>query len=654
MVVSGGDIFRFSINIYNDSAYSKEDKLFDRGDNVYIQVAMSRGGSPIRGAAVTAALKVSNGAITEDTVNLIEQFDGAYAASWPSAGHTADVYLVNVDTANPGGSGKTYFHLYSGSGVSSYRLDYNEDANKECILENKHLICVYDSVDNTDKLLLYLEQKDTGVSYSFKDTSFVNSAGRSEVTSDIRKMLFSSFSLSGQGEEIFSANIDMTAAAADMPDGLITYYDDLSDVDMSSIDSNSWIAQQFNPADIDKDCVLTKVTLAVNKIDQFYDLGYTQPLIVEIRTDDNGQPSDTVLASESISHEKVPNVASWFDVEFSSPPALNQGGSYWLVLKNYDEEWLGLYVYAWYVSLAPGYAGNMAYTQDRGATWNDNSAYYDMLFYAYGREEKPGTSFKLNVEMGSQNVDYLIYKLSGFDANLSSAVSDLFSSVSGSLGPNIEDDKYHIGNGTDYPVDYLAADEWTNFSALTDEQKYIAMYDNSDANDTVNNNVISWVYFPNANALNFKDVAARFEADREGIRIRYDTAGGISTNEAKYLLVFTQGDHSAIGRWMSTIVGGALPIPNFMSPSSSAPVMNFNSGIYYPAIKEAIEAEQTIDGHKIWVQEGRYSEAIVVNKGLVFEGGYNETYSSNTDFSTVIGSMVFKDGESKIDRFVIK
>jgi len=605
LVITGGDLFRFTVDVFRDPSYSENDKFFDEGDNVYMQVNMIQGGSPITGASVTATLKISGGTVVEDSINLADQGAGTYRNSWSSAGHTADVYLADIDITGPAGAGEACFHLYSGSGVSSYGMDYNYNGIENYILENKHLIAVYDNMDDTDKLLLYLEQKDTDVSYSFEDISDEYTAGRSEVTSSDRGMLFSAFSISQQGEGLSYANINMTAAPADMPDELLTYYDDITDNDIFSVDRGSWMAQQFDSADIDKDYVLTKVGMIVQKVELFDALGYTEPLIIEIRTDDSGLPGNTILTSETVPPEEVPVGLTWFDVELSSPIVLDQGGLYWLVLKNYDIEWLGWYVYGWWLSYAHSYPGKMAYSENQGSSWTDGSASYDMLFAVYGHEAKPDTSFQVDISMNSPDVDYLVYKLSGFDADLSGAIEDLFPVISGSLGPSVEDDKFHIGYGGDFAVDSLAPDVWTNYSGLTDPQKYIAVYDDSNSNDTVNDNIISWVYFPNANTLNFMDAGAWFEAGIEGIRLRYDTAGATTANEAEYLLVFSQGDYSIIDDWMPTIAAGSLPVPSFMGTPSALSVSVVPTG--WP-IGELIEGQ--------FSQSGLFT---VTNNGSVVE-----------------------------------
>jgi len=46
------------------------------------------------------------------------------------------------------------------------------------------------------------------------------------------------------------------------------------------------------------------------------------------------------------------------------------------------------------------------------------------------------------------------------------------------------------------------------------------------------------------------------------------------------------------------------------------PVHNLSTGLNYTSIQEAINANETWDGHMIFVEEGTYYEHLVVNKGI--------------------------------------
>jgi len=57
-----------------------------------------------------------------------------------------------------------------------------------------------------------------------------------------------------------------------------------------------------------------------------------------------------------------------------------------------------------------------------------------------------------------------------------------------------------------------------------------------------------------------------------------------------------------------------------MHPWSSLPVHNINTGLGYGTIQEAINADETLNGHTIFVETGTYYENVIVNKTLSFIG----------------------------------
>lgn len=55
--------------------------------------------------------------------------------------------------------------------------------------------------------------------------------------------------------------------------------------------------------------------------------------------------------------------------------------------------------------------------------------------------------------------------------------------------------------------------------------------------------------------------------------------------------------------------------------ADSFPVHNVNTGLNYPTIQKAIDANETLDGHTVLVDAGTYVEHLVVNKSLAIIGG---------------------------------
>jgi parallel beta-helix repeat protein len=71
-----------------------------------------------------------------------------------------------------------------------------------------------------------------------------------------------------------------------------------------------------------------------------------------------------------------------------------------------------------------------------------------------------------------------------------------------------------------------------------------------------------------------------------------------------------------------------------MHPWSPLPVHNINTGLGYATIQEAINANETLEGHTIFVEAGAYYlvEEIAVNKSLAIFG-------ENKDTTTIVGSL---------------
>jgi len=62
-----------------------------------------------------------------------------------------------------------------------------------------------------------------------------------------------------------------------------------------------------------------------------------------------------------------------------------------------------------------------------------------------------------------------------------------------------------------------------------------------------------------------------------------------------------------------------------INPWGHLPVYNINAGLGYATIQEAIDANETLDGHTIFVEQGTYYETVVVNKTLTLIGENSAT-----------------------------
>jgi hypothetical protein len=616
--------------IYKDAGYSDEESFFDEGDTVYIEAYIVSDGSPVTGASVTADLELGD-ATPVVTIALIDSGGGYYRNSWNSAGATADVYSVHINVADPPFGTSEYFHVYPQTGVSAYRLDYDEDGNDDYVLENEHLIAVYDGRTNTDRLLLRLIQKDTDTEYTLAEITDANSVGTSEVTtSSVETLRFSSFLFSSEGESLGSTSLQIQAETIYIPPLNILIIDDdgalggtdsaarcntvLSDLghtttleSSSSTDSGTWADYDLlvwgssddtspinNRSTSTRDALVAYVNGGGRLVLEGGELGYvatyynwsafmSDVLHIPDRWYGDGANLGAVeLESLTPSHpvRTTPNDLPY--VINIYPGTGNDYGSADGIEALSDS----VTVYAWdaLVGTSSGnpVGGIVAFDDDTDAGNGGQIVYmsFDLLQIDSPTDEADlienvvewvspvaeiASLLDLAIQMNTGDVDYLVYRLFNFDANIDD-IMDVFSPISGSLGSSVDDDRYHIGDSTDGLVNSLASETWTDFGALTDEQRYVAIYDDSLPGDGTDDNVVSWVYFPNSATVSFQGVGCWYETDREGLRIRYDTSSAAGTNEAEYVLVFTQGDYSTIDQWMSTVAGGSLPEPNFVTP----------------------------------------------------------------------------------------
>ncbi|MFC1708837.1 S8 family serine peptidase [Candidatus Omnitrophota bacterium] len=654
--------------IYEDSGYSNEEVFFGETDTVYIEAYVVSDGSPVTGATVTAALKLSD-ETPVTTIGLTDVGGGYYRNTWDSTGGTPDVYSVDINVADPSLNIRKYFHLYPQTGVSSYRFDYNEDENDDYVLENKHLVAVYDGRTDTNKSLLYLHQKDTDVSYNFAEISDDDTQGGGEpTTTDMRDIKFYSFSLP-EGENSSSAGLGMkTDVTKETEGGKSCMFDDddtrtrynaigcgmRADFATASSGTLEFWARSRDQTDEDSlDIMLenssgtvgpdiyflsgsigyfdgSQNTIMTYTPDQWYhfkvvfDCGSdTMDIYIDDMTDPKATGVSFLDPLTDISRIEMdtglwtsgPSDRDHFDPLCYVDDIDIYSGATQLLTEDFEDDISG---------------------SDPGSPWtviedstDTNVEISDTVYH----EASITTTFDLSIQMKTEDVDYLAYNLFGFDTNIDD-ILDIFSPISGSLGSSVEDDRYHIGNGSDDLVNSLAQGAWTNFSSLTGQQRYAAIYDDSTDNDPVDNNVISWIYFPNASPVSFQDVGCWYETGKEALRIRYNTSSALGTDQAEYILAFTQGNYTAINQWMSTIAGGSYPTPNFMS-SPSVLGVSVNPNTWAIGILAAGEITQSTEDDDI----------TVTNTGSV-----NETFTLDI---TLGGSSWLPGITAGVDTYVI-
>jgi len=92
-----------------------------------------------------------------------------------------------------------------------------------------------------------------------------------------------------------------------------------------------------------------------------------------------------------------------------------------------------------------------------------------------------------------------------------------------------------------------------------------------------------------------------------------------------------------------------------MHPWSSLPVHNINTGLGYATIQEAINANETLDGHTIFVEEGTYYEHVTINKSIeligedrsttIIDGGSTAIVVNVTASGVTISNFTIQHGE---------
>jgi hypothetical protein len=150
-----------------------------------------------------------------------------------------------------------------------------------------------------------------------------------------------------------------------------TYNNELS---FGNISSRRDVAQSFTPSASNR---LNKVGLFIRKV------GTPGDLTVRVVTDASDEPSKSVLASTTVSTSLVTSTLNFIDAAFSTPPTLNAGQKYWIIISppsvnnsNY---------FAWGYDSADGYESE---TGNYSSNWNASSPVWnavngDFNFKAY-------------------------------------------------------------------------------------------------------------------------------------------------------------------------------------------------------------------------------------------------------------------------------
>jgi hypothetical protein len=189
-----GDPDTITVDLYSDAAYTTELKTFDVGDTVYIQAHVKDADSNNINTGTTAVNLTFDDGYNNDyegydsyfTLTQSGDFDGKWEGSWDSTGKGDALYLPVVNNSNKNSIlGNSTFHIYSGSGISAYGMDYDDDLTDDYVLESKHLVAIFNGTTDAERYLSFLYQKDTDVSYTFYDINDADFVGQgTPVSSD--------------------------------------------------------------------------------------------------------------------------------------------------------------------------------------------------------------------------------------------------------------------------------------------------------------------------------------------------------------------------------------------------------------------------------------------------------------------------------------
>ncbi len=157
------------------------------------------------------------------------------------------------------------------------------------------------------------------------------------------------------------------------------------------VTDKKWISQSFSPT---TDITTKGILVYVNKPEN--DPG--SDLIIEIRTDDNDQPSSTILTWGKISYTKQ-SVHGLFPVDFYLPVELTAGKKYWAVLRTprffQDPNYAPTLEAPFYYFRNPeetfgGATYGAKYSTDEGSSWNKPNGKEGDIIFAIVRAKSAG------------------------------------------------------------------------------------------------------------------------------------------------------------------------------------------------------------------------------------------------------------------------
>jgi len=119
--------------------------------------------------------------------------------------------------------------------------------------------------------------------------------------------------------------------------------------------------------------------------------------------------------------------------------------------------------------------------------------------------------------------------------------------------------------------------------------------------------------------------------------------------QPNYIYCWAWVDGEECPPWPGFVIGELLV---GLKPVSTPPVHNVDTGLDYVTIQEAINANETLDGHTIFVQSGTYYENVVVNKTVSLIG---ENRSTTIIDGNATGAVIYVTAKNtKISGFTVQ
>ncbi|WP_054835024.1 hypothetical protein [Methanobrevibacter arboriphilus] len=182
-------------------------------------------------------------------------------------------------------------------------------------------------------------------------------------------------------------------------------------------------------------------------------------------------------------------------------------------------------------------------------------------------------------------------------------------------------------NNGEYVIDYYAVDRAGNHGPI---QTIIYNINNTnnetDDNETDDNWTYDDYYYPDVES-NLVDgwynesQNLTLESNSENLTVWYSINHGefingsnivnITLNDGYYFIRYKgidNGGNETTVKTLFVVVG---------SPSLPGNIINYNTGLFYNAIQDAIDADETLDWHLIEVLTGTYFENVVINKSVI-------------------------------------